>query len=122
MKRENEIKAVFLTGQTAWNNGDLDRYLETFAADARMITGGTVLTGRTAIKASYQARFTTPEAMGTLTLSNLTVDLETENEALVFGRFQVNGENGTVAGYFTVHLRRYDQGWLILSDHTSVEV
>ncbi len=121
-KDETEsILAVFNRGVESLNRGDLDGYLSTYADgdDVRWVSGGRVITGKANIVAAVKERFSTAESLGVLTLHNLQVDIQTSTDALVFGEYRQVVDSAVHRGVFTVHLRKFAAGWLILSDHAS---
>lgn len=115
-----DVLAVFDRGATAWNAGDLDGYLATFANDARWVSGGRVVRGKQAMAKIYRARFDTPEKMGTLTSDKMEVELLGSANALVFAEWHHKAGEVERQGVFTVHVRLVDGAWVIVSDHNSV--
>lgn len=115
------VKDVFRAGSEAWNRGDVDGYLDTYAAEGpvRWVSGARIISGRRAIADAFRSRFPTPEAMGVLTTRNLQVDILTATDALVFGEWHQQLGADMRSGVFTVHLKRFDHGWAIVSDHSS---
>ena len=120
----DEIRAMMARSEAAWNRGDL----AAFAADyddspettfiGRDITHG----GTQAILDRYRRGFPTPEAMGTLTYSEIAVRPLAKGYALVNGRFSLKrtpAGGGDAAGRFTLVLRKTKAGWKIIHDHSS---
>lgn len=115
------IRDAFESWGQAWNNGDLNGYLAGYwdSDQTRYVSNAEVIEGRSAIVEAYQARFTSPEMMGTLNLTRLEIELIGEDNALIFGMWQLQRGTGTATGVFTAHVRRFDGVWLMVSDHTS---
>ena len=120
----DEIRAMLKNSEAAWNRGDL----AAFAADyddspettfiGRDITHG----GVQAILARYRRGYPTPEAMGTLTFSEIAVRPIGKGYALANGRFSLKrtpAGGGDAAGRFTLVLRKTKAGWKIIHDHSS---
>ena len=120
----DEIRAMMKASEAAWNRGDL----ATFAADyedspettfiGRDITHG----GVQAILARYRRGYSTPEAMGTLTYSEIEVRPLGPDYALANGRFALKrtaAGGGDAAGRFTLVLKKTKAGWKIIHDHSS---
>ena len=120
----DEIRAMLTHSEAAWNRGDL----ATFAADyddspettfiGRDITHG----GVQAILARYRRGYPTPEAMGTLTFSEISVRPLGKGYALANGRYalkRTQAGGGDAAGRFTLVLRKTKAGWKIIHDHSS---
>lgn len=120
----DEIRAMLKNSEAAWNRGDL----ATFASDyedaptttfvGRELTRG----GVDAILARYKKGYPTPEALGTLTFSEIEVRPLGEGYALALGRFALKrtaAGGGDAAGRFTLVLKRTAKGWKIIHDHSS---
>ena len=120
----DEIRAMMARSEAAWNRGDL----AAFAADyddspettfiGRDITHG----GVQAILARYRRGYPTPEAMGTLTFSEISVRPIGKGYALANGRYalkRTQAGGGDAAGRFTLVLRKTKAGWKIIHDHSS---
>jgi ketosteroid isomerase-like protein len=115
------LRDAFETWQQAWNSGDLEGYLAAYwdAAETRYTSNGAVIRGKVAIAEAYRARVPSPEMMGTLNVPELDIELMGERDALVFGVWQLAGQDGSISsGAFTVHVRHINGRWYILSDHT----
>jgi len=52
-------------------------------------------------------------------VANLEIQLLGENDALVFGAWTQTTDSARRQGIFTVHVRKIDGRWLIVSDHSS---
>lgn len=116
------IKAVFTQGAAAYNRGDLDGYLATYADGdhVRWVSGGQMFIGKMAIKTALKPRFAAGEELGHLTLKQLKIEIQTAADALVFGAFHLQFDREETSGVFTVHLQRISGRWLMVSDHASV--
>lgn len=120
----DDIRDMLKNSEAAWNRGDLPA----FAADyedspdttfiGREITHG----GVQAILHRYRRGYPTPEAMGTLTYSEISARPLGKGYALANGRFALKRSQaggGDVAGRFTLVLRKTKTGWKIIHDHSS---
>jgi uncharacterized protein (TIGR02246 family) len=119
---EFAIRKVFEDSCAAWNRGDLDGYLACYWDSDTIIwiSGGVLNRGRKAIEAAYKARFlSTPNKMGQLTLADLEIDVLTPTDAIAFGRWILEFDDQTAKGYFTVQLKKIEDNWLIIADHSS---
>jgi uncharacterized protein (TIGR02246 family) len=123
-KTEAAIRKVFEAGCMAWNRGDLDGYLASYwdSDQTIWVSGGSLIRGRKAIEAAYKVRFSTPGQMGTLSLSELEIDVLTTADAIAFGRWKLVFEAKAAEGFFTVQLRKIEDTWLLVSDHSSTQV
>ena len=115
------IRALFESSCAAWNRGDINGYLADYwhSDKVRWVSEGTVCYGFEAIAAGFKARFDSPDNMGRLEVSNLDIRLLGENDALVFGAWIQTTLTAKRHGVFTVHLKKMDSEWLIISDHSS---
>ena len=60
--------------------------------------------------------------MGTLSFSDLTVEMLGADAAFARGRFQVVMPDGKQPhGVFTLIFRKFPEGWRIIHDHTCAE-
>jgi uncharacterized protein (TIGR02246 family) len=115
------IRDLFEAGNAAWNRGDIDGYLADYwhSEKVRWVSEGKVSYGFDATAAAYKARFNTPGNMGTLEVANLEVQLLGESDALAFGEWIQTARGVRRHGVFTVHLKKMDGKWCIVSDHSS---
>lgn len=115
------ILALFESGCAAWNRGDIDGYLAGYwhSDKVRWVSGGTVRHGFEAIAAGFKTRFDSPDNMGRLEVDNLEIQLLGENDALVFGAWIQTTPAARHHGVFTVHVKKIDDEWLFVSDHSS---
>ena len=118
---EFAIRKVFEDGCAAWNRGDLDSYLASYYDSDQIIwiSGGSLRRGKAAIVTAYKTRFSNPHQIGKLTLAELEVDILSTSDAFAFGRWMLDVENKSTEGFFTVLLRKIEDDWLFVSDHSS---
>lgn len=123
-KIDAAIRKVFQEGCAAWNRGDLDGYLASYwdSSKTLWVSSGSLLRGRQAIVAAYTARFSTPGQMGKLTVDDLEIDVMTTTDAIAFGRWTLVDDSQVSRGFFTVQLRRIEDTWLFVVDHSSISV
>ena len=116
-----EILQILQTQADAWNRGDIDAFMQTYAPvdDLRFASGGTVTYGWKPTLERYKQRYPDRAAMGTLAFSELAVTELSPDAALVFGHWRLTRASDTPHGLFTLLVRRTPAGWKIFSDHTS---
>ncbi|PSR00506.1 MAG: DUF4440 domain-containing protein [Bacteroidetes bacterium QS_9_68_14] len=123
-----DVRRVLRRQARAWNEGDLETYMAGYARTdtLRFASGQTVRTGWEETLARYRRGYPSDEAMGTLSFSEMDVDLLSGRHALVFGRWDLARApeaGGDAGGLFTLLLEnvRTDEGrrWRIVHDHTS---
>jgi len=119
-----ELTAVLRAQQEAWNDGDLDAFVERGYWRSEGLTffsGGTVTRGYASLVERYHRRYQSDgAAMGKLTFSDLEpLPLSPESAALR-GRWRLEfADSQPVGGLFTLLLRKIDGRWLVVHDHTS---
>ena len=117
----DQIRLILQTQADAWNRGDLDAFMQTYAPvdDLRFASGGSVTYGWKPTLARYKQRYPDRAAMGTLAFSELTVTELSPDVALIFGHWQLTRAHDAPHGLFTLLVRRTPAGWRIFADHTS---
>ena len=115
------ILQVLQTQADAWNRGDLEAFMQTYAPveELRFASGGNVTYGWKPTLERYKQRYPDRAAMGTLAFSELTVTALSSDAALVFGHWQLTRAHDAPHGLFTLLVRRTPGGWKIFADHTS---
>ena len=115
------ILQVLQTQADAWNRGDIDAFMQTYAQvdELRFASGGNVTYGWKPTLERYKQRYPDRAAMGTLAFSDLTVTALSPDAALVFGHWQLTRAHDAPHGLFTLLVRRMPVGWKIFADHTS---
>jgi len=118
---EPEIVAVLQAAQDGWNRGDLDAYMQCYWHSPRLRFAGRdeVNCGWEAVLAGYRSAYPDRSAMGRLFFADLDVTVIDPDNALVFGRWRLERADDQPHGLFSLHLKRIDGQWLIVSDHTS---
>ena len=117
-----KIRAVLEAQQSAWNQGDLEAFMEGYWADDRLrfAGGNTVQQGFQATLERYRRNYDSRAKMGTLSFTDVDIDVLSDDAAVVFGRFNLKRpEVGDATGLFTLVFRMKDGAWVIVHDHTS---
>ena len=114
-----------LDDQTAaWNRGDLDAFLNGYWNSPRVVfmSGGARHEGFAAMRDRYRKRYQADgRSMGRVTFSEVEVEPLAADAAFVRGRWGLVMPDGSKpSGLFTLIFRRFDDGWKITHDHTSV--
>ena len=120
----DEIRAMLKNSEAAWNRGDLPTFAKDYedSPDTTFIGRDITHGGVEAILARYRRGYPTPEAMGTLTFSEIDVRPLGKDYALANGKFalkRTQAGGGDAAGRFTLVLRKTKAGWKIIHDHSS---
>ncbi|MEK7728405.1 MAG: nuclear transport factor 2 family protein, partial [candidate division KSB1 bacterium] len=118
---EREIRAVLEWQVQAWNDGDLVRFMRGYWKNDSTLfaSGGNVARGWQAMLARYQRGYPTRERMGRLEFKIYKIEMLGEEWTKVLGQWKLVVGTTTPQGLFTLILRRFDEGWRIVHDHTS---
>ena len=116
-----EIEAVVKTQAAAWNRGDIENFMQGYwrSPDLLFASGGTVTRGFVPTLERYQARYSTREAMGKLSFSELETVMLADDAAVLHGRWKLERDGDAPEGLFTLVFRRLDSEWVIISDTTT---
>jgi len=116
-----EINQVILKQQKAWNNGNIEGYMQGYhkSDSLRFASGGNVSYGWQTTLDRYQKGYPDKTIMGKLTFSAIDIEMISETAALVFGKWELEREKDHPHGLFTLVFRLTDDGWKIVHDHTS---
>jgi ketosteroid isomerase-like protein len=118
---KKEIQAILTEQQKAWNNGDIETYMQGYykSDSLRFASGGHVSYGWQTTLDRYKAGYPDKSTMGKLTFSNIDIKLLSESSALVFGKWELERAEDHPWGLFTLIFRKKPCGWRIVHDHTS---
>ncbi len=105
----------------AWNDGDVDAFMEFYwkSDDLTFSSTGSTTRGWEATKANYKRRYPTRESMGQVAFSEIEVFALGDSAALVLGRWLLKRKPTDIGGNFSLVFRRIDDRWVIIHDHTS---
>ena len=120
---KNSIRAVLDSQSAAWNQGDIEGYMEGYwKSDSLLFTSaGKIQRGYRATLEKYRKTYDTREKMGTLKFSGLEITILSPDVASVFGHWELRRKDDRPGGVFTLILRKFPDGWKIVHDHTSAE-
>ena len=115
------LQGVLKAQSDAWNEGNIDGFMATYWKSEKLTfsSGGTVTRGWQQTIDRYKQRYDTRKKMGTLTFDELEVTLLSENAALILGNWHLARGEDSLNGNFSLVLRKFDDGWKIIHDHTS---
>jgi ketosteroid isomerase-like protein len=120
-KTASEIRKVMDAQVTAWNNGDIDGFMRGYwnSPDLVFVSGANVTRGWQQTIERYKKTYDSRAKMGTLTFSDLEVDVLSKDSATVLGSWALAREKDNPKGKFTLIFRKFRDGWKIVHDHTS---
>lgn len=122
-KEKSEIGSLLQKQVDAWNEGNLEKFMETYwKSDQLVFVGSRGPTyGWQATLENYKKGYPDKKTMGKLELKILTISKIDKKSVFVIGRFELTREIGDVAGHFTLVIQKFGKDWFIVSDHSSSE-
>ena len=116
-----EIESILSAQEEAWNQGDIEAYMEHYwkSEDLTFSSEGKTTRGWNATLSRYQERYPTAEKMGRLTLDGLEITPLGDTAALVLGKWNVERKEDSMSGNFSLVVRKIEDRWLIVHDHSS---
>ena len=117
---ENELIRIHNLQRKAWNEGNIEGFMSHYWKSPKMTyqTGDTRLMGWEALLDRYKKVY--PKGnMGTLEFSDLIVHVLSEDSAYVLGKWKLKTKTWTKQGLFTTILKKMEDGWKIIHDHSS---
>jgi uncharacterized protein (TIGR02246 family) len=107
----------------AWNRGDVDGFMAAYKqSEDTTYIGKQIAHGYQHIRAHYKEHYTSPDVMGKLSFSELSVRSLGEKFAVVTGKFALarsTAGGGPDEGVFSLIWEKTSDGWRIILDHTS---
>ena len=115
------ITAVLSVQEDAWNNGDVDTFLQGYWRSPELTFSGSggIARGWEGVRRRYKEHYPNREAMGQLEFSGLETRFLGQDAALVLGHWHLTRQKGDVGGVFSLVFERFPEGWRIIHDHTS---
>ena len=120
---EAQIKQRILQQSRDWNAGDIDKFMSAYwhSDELTFSSGGEVTRGWEATLARYQQRYPDAKTMGKVTFAELEFLRLDDGAMQVLGVWNLDRDENPLGGRFTLIFRRFDEGWRIVHDHTSVK-
>src|SRR5262245_17845805 len=117
-----DIRKVLDEQVDAWNKGDLVGFMKGYwnSKDLTFVSGKDVTHGWQETLDRYKKRYQAEgKEMGKLTFADVTVRELAPGVALITGKWELTLSKETVGGRYTLVMRKLDDGWRIIHDHTS---
>ena len=119
-KVADDIRAVMNEQAVAWNKGDIEGFMRGYwNSDKLVFVGSTVTRGWQPTLDRYKKSYDSREKMGTLTFSDLEIDVISKDAAVVLGSWSLARSGDNPHGKFTLIFRKFKDGWKIVHDHTT---
>jgi beta-aspartyl-peptidase (threonine type) len=118
---ETAVRRLLTEQEEAWNAGDLDGFMRGYWDSPELVftSGGSVHRGFEDLARRYRETYGTGAEMGRLAFGGLEVHALGDSAAWVLGTWALEHRGERLGGVFTLVLRRFDEGWRIVHDHTS---
>jgi len=120
-KEETAIRQLLQQQTTAWNQGDVEGFMQTYwQSDSLMFIGKSgVVWGWQQTLNNYKKGYPDTAAMGQLTFDIIQVKPLSPDHYFVVGKWMLKRSIGDVSGHYTLILRRIKGEWKIVADHSS---
>jgi len=117
----NEVRKVLKVQQDAWNEGDIDLFMESYWKDAQLSFIGKrgVTRGWNQTLANYKKSYPDKATMGILTFEILELKSLSPTACYMIGKYSLQREKDNPSGYFNLLWEKKNGNWVIVSDHTS---
>jgi hypothetical protein len=118
---EVSIKSLLAAQTKAWNNGDLENFMEGYLpSDSLLFVGKSGPTyGFNNTLNNYKKGYPDTAAMGKLTFTLLTLSPIEKKHYRVLGKWELKRTKGDLSGYFTLLLQKIKGKWFVIQDHSS---
>ncbi len=120
-KAAEAIRLVLETQRIAWNNGDIEKFMDAYwHSDSLMFIGKSGITyGWQNTLNNYKKGYPDTASMGKLQYDIIQVKPLSAIYCSVFGKWHLSRSIGDIGGHFTLLLRKIKNKWVIVSDHSS---
>lgn len=116
-----KIQAVMQQQTTAWNQGNLEAFMDTYwKNDSLLFVGKKGVTyGWQQTLDNYRKSYPSKDEMGQLRFTLLKIQLMGAGFYNVVGKWQLSRKMGDLNGHFTLVFKKIDGSWKIIQDHSS---
>jgi hypothetical protein len=121
IEAHSEIQNLILTAIDKWNAHDIDGYMEGVwkSKDFVMVIDAQEIRGWAEALAAYKRGYADPSTMGTVVCESLESQLVTSEVASVVMRWTLYLKGGKILGTSTMVIRKFEEGWKVISDHST---
>lgn len=118
-----EINRIIFTQQDAWNEGNIDQFMQAYWKSEKLVFIGSsgVTYGWDKVNSNYKKHYPDKDALGTLKFTIVELYKVDKNTAFMIGKFHLCRTNGDVNGAFSLVWKKIKGEWVIISDHSSAE-
>src|SRR6476620_11539196 len=120
-KDEKDVRQLLTEQDAAWNRGDIEGFMKGYwLSDSLMFIGKSGITyGWQKTMENYKNRYPDTAAMGKLNFEYIEMKQLSENYFFVVGKWHLTRTIGNLNGAFTLLLRKINNNWVIVKDHSS---
>jgi ketosteroid isomerase-like protein len=120
-REERQIRQILHTQTLAWNQGDLEGFMQTYwKNDSLMFIGKNgVKWGWDATLENYKKGYPDVTAMGKLSFDLIQVKKLSKDYYFVVGKWMLARSIGDLSGHFNILLKKINGQWYIVADHSS---
>ena len=121
IQAHTEIQALIFANNERWNAHDIDGFMEGAwkSKDFLMVVDAEEIRGWSEALAAYHRGYPDPSSMGTVVCDRLETQLITPEVASVLMRWTLYLKGGKVLGTSTLVVRKFSDGWKVVSDHST---
>ena len=118
---EASIRQIMADQADAWTKGDIDKFMKGYwNNDSLVFVGNLGLNyGYAGTLAGYKKRYDSPDKMGQLFFTLLSIKQLSPDYCFVLGKWLLKRKIGDVGGIYSLLFRKIDGRWQIVVDHTS---
>jgi hypothetical protein len=117
---ETKIREVLAQQQTAWNEGNLELFMEGYwKSDSLQFIGFSIRYGWHQTLDNYKRNYSTHELMGQLQFDIWQIVPLAQDTYLLTGKYTLFRESDQPTGPFTLIFKKKNNEWVIVYDHTS---
>lgn len=120
-KNETAIREILRKQTTAWNQGDVDGFMNGYwKNDSLMFIGKTGVTyGWNNTLKNYKKGYPDKTAMGQLSFTLIKIERLSGKYYHVTGKWHLQRTIGDLEGHYTLLFKKINGYWVIISDHSS---
>ena len=120
---KEDIMQVFLKTEEAWNEGNLDKFMDGYWRSEKLVFVGSSgpTYGWESTLENYKKGYPDRETMGKLKFETLDLYRIDKNSVIMIGKFYLTRTIGDMSGHYTLVWQKIKNNWMIISDHSSAE-
>ena len=116
-----QIKKIFYQQQRAWNNGNIEAFMQAYWNSEELQFGGAngITKGWQQTLESYKTAYPDRATMGKLSFQIKDLTKHSEDVVSLTGSWELERENDRPGGHFLLIWKKINGEWKIVVDHTS---